>query len=98
MSVAIYFQMSADPLVQELYRKKMAPPHTGYFSRDTGLHKVLTEPFVLHTEGVHAYRDIEATFPDQAKCDLTEILIFPAHKCYPFVPRPSPLKELLTYG
>jgi len=98
MSVAICFQMSADPLVQELYRKKMAPPHTGYYSRGTGLHKVLTEPFVLHTEVIHVYKDIEATFTDQAICDLTEIFIFPPHKCYPFVPRTSPLKELLTYG
>jgi len=97
-SVAICFQMSTDPLVQELYRKKMAPPHTGYYSRGTGLHKVLTEPFILHTEAIHVYNDIEATFTDQAICDLTEILIFPTHKCYPFIPRSSPLKELLTYG
>ena len=98
MSVATCFQTSADPLVRELYRKKMAPPHTGYYSRATGLHKMLTEPFVLHTEVIHVYKDIEATFTDQAKCDLTEILIFPIHKCYPFLPRSSPLKELLTYG
>ena len=98
MSVVICFQMSTDPQIQELYRKKMAPPHTAYYSRGTGLHKVLTEPFVFHTEAIHVYNDIEATFTERAKCDLTEILIFPVHKCYPFVPRSSPLKELLTYG
>uniref|UniRef100_A0A0U5A7K3 Putative ionotropic receptor n=1 Tax=Reticulitermes speratus TaxID=60591 RepID=A0A0U5A7K3_9NEOP len=93
-----FFEMSADPLVQELYQKRMAPPHTGYYSRETGLHKVLTEPFVFHTEAINVYKDIEETFTDEAKCDLTEILIFPIQQCYPFVPRTSPLKELLTYG
>jgi hypothetical protein len=90
--------MNTDPLVHELYQKKMAPPHTGYFSREMGLQKVLNEPFVFHTEAITVYSDIEKMFTDQAKCDLTEILIFPVEKCYPFVPRTSPLKELLTYG
>jgi hypothetical protein len=90
--------MNTDPLVQKLYEKKMAPPHTGYFSREVGLHKVLTEPFVFHTEAINVYNTIEETFTEQAKCDLTEILIFPIQKCYPFIPRTSPLKELLTYG
>jgi hypothetical protein len=90
--------MNTDPLVHELYQKKMAPPHKAYFSREMGLQKILNERFVFHTEAINVYSDIEKMFTDQAKCDLTEILIFPVEKCYPFVPRTSPLKELLTYG
>lgn len=90
--------MNSDPLVQELYQKKMAPPHTGYFSREKGLQKLLTEHFVFHTEAISVYKVIEDTFPEQAKCDLTEIQVLPIQPCYPFVPRTSPLKELLTYG
>jgi hypothetical protein len=90
--------MNSDPLVQKLYEKKMAPPHTGYFSREMGLHKMLTEPFVFHTEAINVYNEIEKTFTEQAKCDLTEIQVLAIQQCYPFVPRTSPLKELLTYG
>lgn len=90
--------MNSDPLVQELYQTKMAPPHTGYFSREMGLQKVLNERFVFHTEAINIYKVIEETFTEQAKCDLTEIQVLPIWQCYPFVPRTSPLKELLTYG
>ncbi|XP_021937956.1 uncharacterized protein LOC110838736 isoform X2 [Zootermopsis nevadensis] len=93
-----FFEMNSDPLVQELYQTKMAPPHTGYFSREMGLQKVLNERFVFHTEAINIYKVIEETFTEQAKCDLTEIQVLPIWQCYPFVPRTSPLKELLTYG
>ncbi|PSN32159.1 Ionotropic receptor 75v [Blattella germanica] len=93
-----YFELSNDPLVQELFQKKMAPPKKGYFSRELGLHKVLTGLFAFHTEAINVYPTIEATFTDQAKCDLTEILIFPIERGYMPVPWGSPHKERITYS
>ena len=89
--------MNTDPLVHELYMKKMSPPHRGYYSREEGLSKVLHEKFAYHAEVINIYKDIEDTFTDEAKCDLTELLIFPIEPCYPFIPKSSPLKELFTY-
>ncbi|KAJ4446853.1 hypothetical protein ANN_13552 [Periplaneta americana] len=93
-----YFELSNDPLVQELYHKKMAPPKKGYFSREIGLHKVHTELFAFHTEAINVYPMIEQTFSDKGKCDLTEILIFPIERGYMPVPWGSPHKERITYS
>ncbi|KAJ9573978.1 hypothetical protein L9F63_008636 [Diploptera punctata] len=93
-----YFELSNDPLVQELFEKKMAPPKKGYFSREIGLEKVLREKFAFHTEAINVYPTIEQTFTDKAKCDLTEILIFPIERGYMPVPWGSPHKERITYS
>ena len=94
----LLFQSSNDPLVQELIRKKMAPPTTAFFPRETGLHKMLTEQFVFHTETNNIYPIIEKTFPEQAKCDLSEVLVFPVDRGYMPVPWGSLYKERITYS
>ncbi|KAJ9573976.1 hypothetical protein L9F63_008634, partial [Diploptera punctata] len=93
-----YFKSSNDPLVQELIRKKMSPPTTAFFPREVGLRKMLTELFVFHTETNNIYPIIEKTFPEQAKCDLTEVLVFPVDRGYMPVPWGSLYKERITYS
>jgi hypothetical protein len=89
-------QLNKDPLVQELYQKKMAPPNQAYYSRDVALSKMRKERFAFHTEALKVFREIEDTFSEKEKCDLSEVLIFPPEKCYLAIPWGSPHKEMFS--
>ncbi|GFG32486.1 hypothetical protein Cfor_04319 [Coptotermes formosanus] len=91
-----YFALNKDPLVQELYQKKMAPPNQAYYSRDVALSKMRKERFAFHTEALKVFREIEDTFSEKEKCDLSEVLIFPPEKCYLAIPWGSPHKEMFS--
>nr|CAD7440453.1 unnamed protein product [Timema bartmani] len=95
-------QMNKDPLIQELYRKKMTSPYHhnkhAYYSIEQGIQKVLMEEFAFHTEAVRAYPTIEKTFPDNKKCGLNEILLFPVEMGYMPFPYSSPYKKIISYG
>jgi len=92
----ISLQLNKDPLVHELYQKKMAPPNQAYYSRDVALAKMRKENFAFHTEALKVFPEIEDTFSEKEKCDLSEVLIFPPEKCYLPIPWGSPYKEMFS--
>ena len=89
-------QLNSDPLVHELYQKKMAPPNRPYYPRDVALIKMKKERFAYHTESLKIFPEIQDTFSEKDKCDLTEVLIFPPEKCYLAIPWGSPYKEAFS--
>jgi hypothetical protein len=89
----MFLQLNKDPLVHELYQKKMAPPNQAYYSRDIALGKMRKGHFVFHTEALKVFPEIEDTFSEKEKCELSEVLIFPPEKCYLAIPWGSPYKE-----
>jgi hypothetical protein len=74
----------------------MAPPNTPYYEREVALVKMRTENFAFHTEALQVYPYITETYTEKAKCDLTEVEIFPPENCYVVVPRASPYKEAIA--
>jgi hypothetical protein len=89
-------QLNKDPLVHELYQKKMAPPNQAYYSSNVALAKMRKERFAFHTEALKVFPEIDDTFTEKEKCDLSEVLIFPPEKCYIPIPWGSPLKEMFS--
>ncbi|XP_063233571.1 glutamate receptor ionotropic, delta-2-like [Bacillus rossius redtenbacheri] len=59
---------------------------------------VLKENFAFHTEAVRAYPVIESMFPDEKKCALKEIELFPVEMGFFAFPFMSPYKKMFTYG
>ena len=76
----------------------MAPPHQAYFPRDVALVKMRKEYFAFHTEAIKVFSEIEDTFTDKEKCELSEVLIFVPEKCYVPIPWGSPHKEAMTFA
>ena len=74
----------------------MAPPNQAYYSRNVALVKMRKENFAFHTEALKVFPEIEATFSEKEKCDLSEVLIFPPEKCYLAIPWGSPYKEMFS--
>lgn len=89
-------QLNPDPLVHELYEKKMAPPNTPYYKRDVAILKMREEYFAFHTEPMKVYPQIKETYTEKEKCDLTEVVIFPPEYCYVALPWASPYKEAIA--
>jgi hypothetical protein len=92
----VFLQLNKDPLVHELYQKKMAPPNQAYYSRDIALDKLRKGRFVFHTEALKVFSEIQDTFSEKQKCELSEVLIFPPEKCYLAIPWGSPYKEAFS--
>ncbi|KAJ8895246.1 hypothetical protein PR048_000571 [Dryococelus australis] len=97
----LLFEIDNNPVIQELRKKKMVGRRGEkpvYYTREEGVKKVLQENFAFHTDAYTVYSLIEQTFPDEEKCSLTEIKVFPITEQYVVVPHSSPLKEPLTWG
>ncbi|XP_069694845.1 ionotropic receptor 75a-like [Periplaneta americana] len=92
----LHFKTNEDPLVQELYRGKMAPPNNAFYSYDVGFNKMRRERFVFHTEALKMYSSIQSTFSEKDECDLTEVIIFLPQKYYLAIPWESPYKEMFS--
>ncbi|PNF16094.1 hypothetical protein B7P43_G03278 [Cryptotermes secundus] len=90
------FALNPDPLVHELYEKKMAPPNTPYYKRDVAILKMRKEYFAFHTEPMKVYPQIRETYTEEEKCELTEVVIFPPEYCYVALPWASPYKEAIA--
>ncbi|PSN32158.1 Ionotropic receptor 75x [Blattella germanica] len=93
-----FFALNSDPLIHELYKKKMAPPHQAYWARDVALRKMRKEYFAFHTEAIKVYPEIEDNFTPKEKCELSEVLVFVPEKCYNPIPWGSPHKEAFTFA
>ncbi|XP_063244181.1 uncharacterized protein LOC134543210 [Bacillus rossius redtenbacheri] len=93
-----YFQITNNSLIRELYTRKMAPHGDHYVSMEEGLRRVMTQGFAFHMEDVRAYWAIQSTFPDELKCDLREVELFPGEMGYYVYPFGSAFKEAFTYG
>ncbi|PSN32928.1 hypothetical protein C0J52_23627 [Blattella germanica] len=63
---------------------------------EQALKKMRKERFAFHCESLKVFPEIEDTFSDKQKCELTEILIFPPEKCYLAIPWGSPYKEAFS--
>jgi hypothetical protein len=86
-------QLNPDPLVHELYERKMAPPNTPYYKRDVGVLKMRRKYFAFNTEPMQVYPQIMETYTEREKCDLTEVVILLPEYCYIVLPWASPYKE-----
>ncbi|XP_063237474.1 ionotropic receptor 75a-like [Bacillus rossius redtenbacheri] len=98
---SIMFELSSNPLVKELYNKKMLGRHGEkpvYYTREEGVTKMMREDFVFHTEAIPLYELINEKYHGEEKCRLTEIKVFPSLDMYIVVPHKSPLKEMLMCG
>ena len=96
-------QQTTDPLVPELFRKKIHPPHQSKpnaYRVDIGVKKMQDEGLVLQTEQIGAYPFIESTFTDSEKCALSEIPLFKSMvgPTYFMIQKGSPYQELFAYG
>jgi hypothetical protein len=94
--VSLFPQLNPDPVVHELYEKKMAPPNTPYYKRELALVKMRKERFAFHTESLKVYAQIRETYTEKEMCDLTEVIIFPPEYCYIALPWASPYKEAVA--
>ncbi|XP_021938008.1 uncharacterized protein LOC110838760 [Zootermopsis nevadensis] len=90
------FALNPDPLVHELYEKKMAPPNRPYYKREVGLDKMRKDYFAFHTEPLNVYPMIRDTYTEKEKCDLTEVEILHPEYCFMAIPWASPYKEAIT--
>jgi len=94
--MSLFLQLNTDPVVHELYEKKMAPPNKPYYNRDVALVKMRKEHFAFHTEPLKVYPQIRETYTEKEKCDLTEVVIFSPEYCYIALPWASPYKEAIA--
>jgi hypothetical protein len=94
--MSLFLQRNPDPLVHELYEKKMAPPNRPYYNREVALDKMRKERFAFHTETVKVYKQIGEIYTEKEKCDLTEVIIFAPEYDYIILPWASPYKEAIA--
>jgi hypothetical protein len=95
------FQEISDPVVKELYMKKMRPPGSSVpyvFPADTAIQKLQRESFAIHDEAIALYPTIEKTFSNEEKCAITEIPLFTPRMTYTVIQKASPYRGLLAYG
>ena len=91
-------QEMSEPLVKELYNKKIHSAHKSAFPLDVAIDKLHKQEFAIHNEVTALYTIIEETFNNDDKCAITEIVLFPPKMTYTVIQKKSPYKKLLTYG
>ncbi|XP_063223027.1 uncharacterized protein LOC134531265 [Bacillus rossius redtenbacheri] len=92
----LYFQSGeADAVARRLHARNAPGPDLPLAA---GVQKVLREQFAFHAEDWRLYGAVRASFPEQKKCSLAEVQLFPPQPCYVAVRKRSPFKELVTRG
>ncbi|XP_047103467.1 uncharacterized protein LOC124722336 [Schistocerca piceifrons] len=96
-----YLEKSTDPVVRELFVRKVFPPtakRPAYYQIDVGVERMRTSLFAFQAEAVTMYPLILRTFSERGKCALSEIILVPHGMTYLAVPKGSPLREHMSYG
>ncbi|XP_049782692.1 uncharacterized protein LOC126184355 [Schistocerca cancellata] len=96
-----YLEKSTDPVVRELFVRKVFPPtakRPAYYPIDVGVERMRTSLFAFQAEAVTMYPLILRTFSERGKCALSEIILVPHGMTYLAVPKGSPLREHMSYG
>ncbi|XP_011296663.1 glutamate receptor-like [Fopius arisanus] len=97
-----FFATSTDPVVLELYRKKIAvsPKRKAepYFSAEEGIKLMQKGGFAFQVDVATAYKFIEETFTDDEICDLVEIQLMAPKHTATGTAKHSPFKKMITYG